>query len=136
MDIIQSVLTDKAGDLLGALKGDAGYTAEQANAFLPEAGNAVGEAMKTVAPKLDMTDLASTPNVGAILGAVDVSGLARRSGVSAEQGTAGLNALIPMVLGFIGQKGLDAGSLLSLLGIGDDSGALGGLKDLAGKLFR
>ena len=41
-----------------------------------------------------------------------------------------------MVLGFIGQEGLDAGSLLSLLGIGDDSGALGGLKILAGKLFR
>lgn len=83
MDFIQNILADKAGDLLGALKSDAGYTAEQAEAFLPEAGSALGDAMKSIAPKLDMTDLASAPNVGAILGAVDVPGLAQRGGVSA-----------------------------------------------------
>jgi hypothetical protein len=136
MEFIQNILTDKAGDLLGALTGDAGYTADQADTFLPEAGSAVGEAVVSQATKLDLADLASASNIGAVLGAVDVSGLANKTGVSAEQSTAGLKALIPMLLGFIGQRSQGAGGLMSLLGGGKGSGALDGLKGMAGKLFR
>lgn len=137
MDFIQNILSEKGGDLIGALTGRAGYTTEQAKRFLPEAGSAVGEAVTSQASKLDLSDLASAANIGAVLKGVDVSALATRTGVSAEQGSAGLNALLPMLLGFIGEKGKGAGGLLALLGSGKGlGGALGEMKGLAGRLLK
>lgn len=135
MDFLESILKEKSGDLLGTLTGGAGFSAEQAEKFLPEAGSNVGQALVSKASDLDMSDLASASNIGAILGGIDVAGLARKVGVSTEQGTNGLNALLPMLLGFLGDKGKDAGGLMGLLGAGGGlADKLGALKGLGGFL--
>ena len=136
MNFLQDILQEKGGDLIAELTGKAGFSAEQAQNFLPEAGSSVGAAMASRASDLDMGDLTSAANIGAIMESVDIGQLASRVGVSAEQGTQGLTALLPMLLGFIGGKGAGAGGLLSLLGAGRGAGlggALGALKGLGGK---
>ncbi len=137
MELMQNIMADKATDLLGALTGKAGYTTEQADRFLPEAGTAVGSALSAQASELDLADPASASNIGAVLNSVDVASLANRTGVSAEQSVAGLNALLPMLLGFLGERAGGASGLLALLGSGKSiGGALGGVKDVAGRLFK
>ena len=137
MDFLEGILKEKAGELIGQLTGKAGYSTEQAEKFLPEAGSSVASVLAASASKLDLEDLTSAANVSTIMKGVDIGGLASRSGVSAEQGKQGLTALLPMLMGFIGDRGAGAGGLLSLLGAGDGLGdAIGSLKGLGGKLFR
>ena len=134
MDLIKGILEQKGGDLISALTSQAGFGQQQAEAFLPEAGESVMTAMAATADDLDMSDLSSAANVGAVLQNVDVASLAARTGLTTEQGSHGLSAMLPMLLGFIGEKG-DAGSLLGMLKQAGDLGdVLGGLKGL-GKLF-
>lgn len=135
MDFLEGILKERSGDLLGALTGGAGFSAEQAEKFLPEAGSKVGQVIASKASDLDLSDMASASNIGAIMSGLDVAGLASKVGVSTEQGTNGLTALLPMLLGFLGDKGKDAGGLLGLLGGGEGLGdALGALKGLGGFL--
>lgn len=137
MDFLEGILKEKGSDLIAELTGKAGYSTEQAEKFLPEAGSSVAAVLAERASDLDLGNMASAANVSAILKGVDIGGLARRSGVSAEQGAQGLTALLPMLMGFIGDRGAAAGGLLSLLGGGAGLGdAMGSLKGLGGKLFR
>ena len=135
MDLLENILKERSGDLLGALTGGAGFSADQAEKFLPEAGSGIGRALLSKATDLDVSDLASKANIGSIMSGLDVAGLAKAAGVSADQGTRGLNVLLPMILGFIGDRAQGAGGLSGLLGAAGGLGdALGAVKGLGGFL--
>ncbi|MDH3272562.1 MAG: hypothetical protein OEN56_14590 [Gemmatimonadota bacterium] len=134
MDFIKDILEERGGDLFKALAAQDGFPTERAEAFLPEAGRSVATAMTSRASDLDLANLASSVNVGTILQGIDIPGLASRAGVTPEQGSRGLAAIVPMILGFVGEKG-DADGILGMLGkVQGLGGALGGVKGL-GKLF-
>lgn len=136
MDLINDIVKEKAGDLIGALTGQAGYSMDEAERFLPEAGSEMTSAFLSRSSDLDLENLSSQANISKLLGGIDVGGLASRVGVPEKQGSDGLGALLPMVLGFLGQKGGGAAGLLALLGNAGDLGdKLDKLKGLGGKLF-
>lgn len=136
MDIIESLLKAKGGELVGALTG-AGYSRPEAERFAPAAGSSVVDALKSQAGKLDLDDIQNAANVARIMKGIDVGGLAKKAGVTPEQSAKGLAIIMPMVLGFMKEHGDSISGLLGLLGGGKDGGlgdALGGLKGV-GKLF-
>jgi hypothetical protein len=70
--------------------------------------------------------------VATLLEKIDVGGLASRVGLSEDRSSAGLAALLPLVLRFIDE---DGGAMGSLKAIAKTDDAIDGLKGLGGKLF-
>jgi hypothetical protein len=142
MDFLETILKEKSGDLIGALTSKAGYSAGEAERFVPAAGSSVVQAMKSQAGSLDLDDLQNAANLGQIMKGVDIAGLAKKVGITPEQSAKGLTAMLPLVLGFMKDHGEGLKGLLGMLGgadggLGDALGGLkgaGGLKGL-GKLF-
>jgi hypothetical protein len=134
VDLIQTVLDQKGGELLSALIQKTTMDKTQAESFLPEAGRSVMDAMTSSASELDTETIASTANMTRLVDRIDVGALASRAGISAEQGMSGISTIVPMVLGFLGESG-DAGALLGLAAKAKAlGGSLGAVKGL-GKLF-
>jgi len=128
MDFLQEMLKEKAGELISELTAKAGFDADSAERFVPAAGSATVQAVKSEATSLDLANLASSSNITSVLGAVDVNALAGKAGVSSSQSSAGIAAILPMVLSFMGSKAEGAGGVLALLGAG------GGLGETVDKL--
>jgi len=144
LDFLQDMLKDKSGDLLARLTGGADFSPDVAEKFIPEAASATMDAVKSESANLDMADFASPGNVSSVMGGIDVSALADKVGISSDQTSNGLTAILPTVLGLISSKAGGAGGLGTLLGLGGGlGGALGGglggatdkLKGMGGKLF-
>lgn len=134
MDLIQTVLDQKGGELLAALMQKTTMDKTQAESFLPEAGKSVMDAMTSSASELDTESIGSKANASRLVDAIDVGGLAARAGISTDQGMSGLSTIVPMVLGFLGESD-NAGALLGLAAKAKSlGGSLGGVKSL-GKLF-
>ena len=134
MDLLNDIIGKRGGDLLQALTRDAGFERDKAEAFVPEASKSVFAAVAARSSDLDMSNMASAANVSSVLKHVDIAKLAGKTGVTAEQGSKGLAAVLPMILGFMGENG-DAGALLGLLGKAKGlGGAADGIKSF-GKLF-
>ena len=94
MDFLKDLLAEKGGDLLQGLV-NSGFSQEQAEQFLPEAG----------------TSLASAVSQGAsdeksILNAIDIGALAEKTGLDSSLVNKGLQALLPLVLNQLGGGGL------------------------------
>jgi len=132
VDFLQGILKDKAGDLMGELTGKAGFSADQAEKFMPEAGSAVMDAMKSQASNLDLENLSAPGNVQALTEGIDTGALASKAGLSPEQSAGGIKAMLPMLLGFIGAKSGGASGLMGML-TGTPGGMLGKLGGLMGK---
>ena len=133
MDLISNILKENGGALASALVSKTDMGKDKAEAFLPEAGSSLMDALTSRASSLDMSDLASQANVSSLMGAMDTAKLASKVGVTAEQGSKGLMTFLPMVLGFLQDSNAD--DLLGLLGKADGLGdTLGKLKGI-GKLF-
>lgn len=134
MDLINDIVAKRGGDLIRTLTQYGGFTPDKAEAFVPEASKSVISAVTAHAGDMDLSNLASSANVASVLKHVDIAQLAGRTGVTAEQGSKGLSAILPLLLGFIGEQG-DAGSLLGLVGKAKGLGdTLDGIKSF-GKLF-
>jgi hypothetical protein len=142
MDFLEKILKEKSSDLIGALTAGAGYSAKEAERFVPAASSSVVQAVASQAGKLDLDDLQNAANLAKIMKGIDIGGLASKVGLTPEQSAKGLAAILPMALGFMKDHGDGLKGLLGMLGggdgaIGDALGALkgsGGLKGL-GKLF-
>ncbi len=92
------------------------------------------DTLKNQAANLDVANLASEGNVQAVLGGIDTQALAAKAGVSAQQGAAGLKAIVPTLLGLLSSKAGGAEGLLGMLrGLGDDSGGMLGKLGKMGK---
>jgi hypothetical protein len=136
MDFLNDIIRDRGGDLVAQLTSKAGFSTEQAERFVPAAGSSVAETLASRASEMDLTNLASADSVGMILKHLDVGAIAKKAGVTAEQGAKGLNSLLPMLMQLIGDHAKDASGLLALLGGGGGLGKnLGALKGMAGKFL-
>lgn len=127
MDILNDLISKHSSSLISTLT-ESGFTQEQASQFLPKAGQGIVNALSS-------GDLTSTLGGGsgdvaaAILGKLDIAGLASMVGIDSSLASNGLTALIPKLLDLVHSEG---GGLSSLLG-GD---ALSTAAGLASKLFK
>ena len=101
MDILQSVIGDKtAGVLISGLIGR-GFTKEQAENFLPEAGSSVISAFK---------DNGGNSDTGSIIGNIDLTAIASKVGIGSNLVNDGMKYIIPNILSQLGGDGM--GSVL------------------------
>lgn len=135
MDFLKDIIRDRGSDLVGELTSKAGFTKDQAERFVPAAGSSVADTLVHKASELDLGNLASAASVGAIMKHLDVGALSQKAGVTAEQGTKGLSAFLPMLLRLIGDRAEGLGGVAALLGAGAAGDKLGALKGLAGKFM-
>ena len=133
MDLLGMIMQGEGGKMIEKLTGSAGFSADQAQKFAPAAGSAVVDALKSSAGKLDLGDLPSAGNIKALMGLINVGGLASKAGVSADMGTKGLQSILPMILSVVASKGGGAQGLLKILGGGGLGGTLGKLGGMLGR---
>ena len=116
MDILKNMLGGSQGaDLLSTLTG-AGFSAEQAEKFLPAASESVMQA----ASGMDLGGAGDMVN--SLLQNIDIQSLADKVGLDPSMVTNGLTALLPQLIEMLKGDGLS-----SLLGGGGLGGLLGGL---------
>ena len=101
MNILSTLLSDKATDLVSGLIKN-GFTKEQAEKFLPEAGEKLMSAMDNNESEMD---------ADSILGKIDIGSLASKIGIENSLASTGLQQLIPVILGQLG--GSELGGLAS-----------------------
>jgi len=113
MDLIQTFMDKESGSIIGELISQ-GFSAEQANRFLPEA-------LATLMQGLKGADLFGSANSGGLTSlsdSVDFAALSARTGVDSSNAETGLKALIPCLIAFLkdnrGLLGEQAGSLTSV----------------------
>lgn len=128
--MIEALLGDKFGELTSALTGN-GFSTDQANAFIPEAAQGFLETFKAHGEGLDLNDLGGSAS--SLLQSFDISSLAEKVGISAEQAQTGVSAVLPTLLSLAGQHQDKIEMLSSMLG---GKGGLGGIfGGLTSKLF-
>jgi len=130
MGIVDEILSDKGSQLSGALTEKAGFSAGEAQSFLPAAVGKVFEAVG--GGGIDVGALLKGGDASSLLSKIDVGNLASQSGVDASKATSGLQALLPLLMSALKDKAGGAAGIASLLGGGSATGAIG---SLAGKLF-
>lgn len=126
MDFLKQLIGDRASQLTASLAGE-GFSAEQAQRFLPEAG----ESVKTAIVNSGGLDLNSDQDsmISSLLNKIDIGALAGRTGLNASLVTKGLGSILPTLLSAVKDKLGSGGDLLALLaGGGDASNMLGKLK--------
>ncbi len=127
MDFVKQFLSDQSGPIIQQLTSQLGFSSEQAQSFLPPAVEKVVGALK--GGGLDLGSLLGGGDPSALVSQVDAESLASEAGVDVGTASAGLQALVPTLLGSLKEQSGGAAGVLSLLG-GDG----GGLLDKAGKL--
>ena len=137
MNFLKDMLAEHSGDLVAKLTDNVGLSSEIAEKFIPAAGSATVEAVKSESASLDLANLGSAGNVSSVMSGIDLGALASQVGISTEQTASGMSAILPTVLSLIGSKAAgSSGGVLALLGLG---GGLGGaaakLKGLGGGLL-
>jgi len=136
--MLESLLQDHADEFLGALTGAGGLESGEAQSLLPPALDGIGQAIGSGG--LDLTSLLGGGGgdiVSALLGRLDLAGIASAAGVDQGRAETGLASLIPVVVSLLGDKAGGAENILGMLGGGggEAGAALGALGGIAGKLF-
>jgi len=103
MDLLRSVLEERAVDLASELTARAGLTREEAERFVPEAGTDLIESWRWQANKLDEEDVAAESNVQELLRGIGAKRIASKVGLTAEATWSGLRAFVPLVMRFAGE---------------------------------
>lgn len=130
MDFLKDILGSQAGDMVSALVEKGGFSAEQAQAFVPEAGKSVFKTVQGNMDKFDLSDLTSESNQQNILSSLPIADLAGKVGISEGMVQTGLTTVMPMVLNLLkNNEGLSG-----ILSMADQLGGLGQAKDLLGGL--
>lgn len=136
MDFLKQILSDKGAELAAGIVDKVGLSAEQAEAFVPEAAQSAFDVFKDKADDLDLSDLGGTAS--SLIKDIDVGGLANKVGIDAGQAASGLDNLLPGLLSALNDKAGALGGLQSVVGMlkgGGVADALGNVGGLAGKLF-
>lgn len=134
MGIVDEILSNNGGQLAAALTKKAGFSAGEAQRFLPLGIGRVVEVVK--AGGADVGTLLSGGGAASLLARVDAGSLASASGIEAAKATSGLQALLPLLLSALRDKAGSAEGIAALLGGGSGAGATGAVGNLAGKLFK
>jgi len=130
MEILKNLISEHGPSLMSTLT-ESGFTAEQAQQFLPEAAQGISEAisgggLSEMLSGGDEGGMAST-----IMSRIDIEGIASKVGIDSSLANNGLTSLIPKVLAMMNAEG---GGLSSLLG-GGSGGVIGSVAGMVGKLF-
>ena len=125
MDFIKELISSQGSGLVSELS-SAGFSMEQAQDFIPEAGNSVLDALKGMDAS-SLLDADSATQTESLLGNIDVAGLAEKFGLDSSLAQGGLEKLIPVVMGFL-KENESAASILGLLGNNDGGGLVGMVK--------
>jgi len=144
MGILDDLLQQHGGELLGVLQARAGFSADEASRFLPPALGQMLEAAR--GGGLDLASLlggGGAAGVTELITKMDPGGLAAEADVEVGKARSGLESLLPVALALLQQHAGGASGLLSLLGSqsgqigqsGEGGGALGAVAGLAGSLF-
>lgn len=130
MDILKDLLMNNSSELVDTLSA-AGFSAEQAQEFIPEAAQGVQQALSGG----DLLSLFGGGDaegmVSALLEKVDIAGIASRLGLDESMVNNGLESLLPRALEIINEQGSGLSSLL-----GGEGGMLGGIAKLGSKFFK
>jgi len=130
MEILKNIISEHGPSLLSTLT-ESGFTADQAQQFLPEVAQGISEAISGggISEMLSGGDeggMAST-----IMSKIDIESIASKVGIDSTLANNGLTSLIPKVLAMMNTEG---GGLSSLLGSGG-GGAIGRFAGMIGKFF-
>ncbi len=134
MDIVKQLLAEQTGPLVEKLTSQLGFSADQAQSFVPAAVAQVIEVLK--GGKLDLASLLGGADPSALIDRVDAGALARAAGVEPAQATTGLGAIAPAILEALQKQGGGAEGLLSMLGGEGAGGLLGKASGLAAGFFK
>ena len=134
MDIVKQLLAEQTGPLVEKLTGQLGFSAEQAQGFVPAAIAQLIEAVK--GGGIDLAGLLGGGDPSALLDGVDTGALASAAGLDATKATEGLQSIAPSILEKLKENAGDAQGLLSMLGGEGAGGLLGKASGLAGGLFK
>ena len=134
MDIVQQLLRERGGELAQNLIGEAGFSSDQAEGFLPLALQKVIAVLQ--GGDLDLGALLGGSGASSILSRLNVGELATEAGLDEAKAGAGISALIPALLSAIQQGAGGTEGLLASLGGEGASDLLGAAGGLAGKLFK
>lgn len=130
MDILKDLLMNNSSELVDTLSAT-GFSAEQAQEFIPEAAEGVQQALSGG----DLLSLLGGGDaegiVSTLLEKVDIAGIASRLGIDESMVNTGLETLLPRVLEIMNEQGSGLSSLL-----GGEGGVLGGIAKLGSKFFK
>jgi hypothetical protein len=96
MDLIQNFMDKESDSIISELISQ-GFSAEQANRFLPEALATLVQGLKGA----DMFGSANSDGLTKLSDSVDFDALSARTGVDSSNAETGLKALIPRLIAFL-----------------------------------
>lgn len=127
MEMIKDLINEHGSDLTSTLT-ESGFTAEQAQQFLPEAAQGISDAVSAGGISDLLGGGGEGDLVSTIMSNIDIESIAARVGMDSSMVSNGLTALLPQVMAMVNSEG---GGLSSLLG----GEGVGGVAGMAGKLF-
>ncbi len=132
MEILKDLLMNNSSELVNTLS-ESGFSAEQAQEFIPEAAQGVQQALSDGGGDLlSMLGGGDTEGiVSTLLEKVDIAGIASRLGLDESMVNTGLETLLPRALEIMNEQGSGLSSLL-----GGEGGVLGGIAKLGSKFFK
>ncbi len=131
MDFLKNLLDENTAGLVSGLVDKAGFTADQATAFVPEAAGSVVDAVKGAGADLDFSNMDAVAQ--SVMDKVDVASLADKVGLDTNKVQSGLGALVPNLLQIAQDKAGGAAGIMSMLGEGGIGKIVGGLGKMFGK---
>lgn len=132
-EMVQKLIQERGPELVQSLVSKVGFSAEEAQGFLPVAVEKLMAALQ--GGGLDFGELLGGGGVASLLSKLNTREIAADSGLDEAKAEAGLGELVPNVLSALKEQSGGAEGLLSALGGGKSDGLLGAAGGLAGKLF-
>lgn len=130
MELLKNLISEHGPSLISTLT-ESGFTADQAQQFLPEATQGISDAISGGG----ISELLSGGDEGgmaaAIMSKIDIESIASKVGINSSLTSDGLTALIPQILAMLNTEGGGLASLLDSQG----GGVIGRIAGMAGKLF-
>lgn len=135
--MLETILMQHRDELVGAITRRSELGEGEARQLLPPALEEIGAALG--AGRIDPASLLGEggQGLGALLGRLDVGGIARAAGLDEARVRGGLTSLLPELIALLGKETGGAQALLGTLGgQGGRAGVLGALGGLAGRFLR
>jgi hypothetical protein len=131
--MVQQLIGEHGSELVQNLVSKLGFSAEEAQGFLPVAVEKLMAALQ--GGGVDIGQLVGGGGVDAVLSMLNAGEIAASSGIDEAKAAAGLGELVPNFLSVLKAQSGGAEGLLSALGGGKSDELLGAAGGLAGKLF-
>ena len=131
-DILRELISNHGSELISALT-ESGFSRDQAENFLPEAGQGIVDAFGDSSDLVELLGSDTSTVVASILEKIDTESVASKAGLDESMVNSGFSALIPKVLAIFKSEG---GVLASLIGGEGGRGLLGGLNSLMSKFLK